>query len=518
MSTYLSSHPAADGSPPEALQPRITFPRGLRVGVSNSGRLLNSIGICAAILIPALILSSACRHWFVIPLLVCGVICCQDGLRLFEGNGRELFSPLPMLGVFGLYFFYLAPLLHVAFDYWFIGESFSPSGQPGDWRTWIGLMGAVNVVGLVLYQQIQRRLTASLSARRLKTNWVIDKGALRVWGPILLAVCFLLQAYIYYHFDGITGFIAAFNDRTRGSAQFQGLGWLMCIGESFPVMLLIFWAANSRKWGALKTVFVFPALFGLVLLFGGLRGSRSNSVYAMLFAAGIIHLTVRRLSWRTLALLAAAMIPFMYFYGFYKVSQETFLDATSSVDSLADEGQRTGRTFDSVLLGDLDRADVQAYMLYQLAGNSDDIEFAYGRTYTDAVLTFIPHALFPDRPPGKLKYGTDFFFGNGTYSPEGLVSTKIYGVAGEGMLNWGIPGAFMGFVAIGLMTGWAQSFARRLPPFDTRQFLLPIVAIMCVVALSNDFDNVIYVFARQAMMPFIMVWAGSRRIVARSRV
>ena len=492
----------------------------LRREMVRSNRVVISTLVCIGILIPLLLISPSCFHWFVIPLFGCGVICGVDGLRILEPKGRQLFNPSAMVGVFGMYFFYIAPILHVVLDYWFTSTTIPTDGAPDDWRVWLGLMGLINLGGLSLYQWSRR--STLFQRRKIKPAAVyeVDLTLLRFYGPVLLSVAFIAQVYIYAKFGGIGGFISAFNNIKAGDTTFQGLGWLMCIAESFPTLLLIVWAAQyrgeSRRWGILGVSVMIPVMFPLILIFGGLRGSRGNTVYAIMYVLGIVHLNLRRVTWRAIAILSVAVVAFMYIYGFYKVNENTFIEAISSLDTMSYESERTGRSLDAVLLGDMDRADVQAFELFEIAQKKLDVTYGLGRTYLDSALNFIPHALMANRPPGKLKYGTDLFFGEGTYVPDpasgfGFVSTKIYGLAGEAMLNWGPVAPFISFWFFGWFVARVQIFNDGLSPLDSRRYLAPIIAICCVVIVSSDLDNVLYVLLRQALMPGILVGLCSRR-------
>jgi hypothetical protein len=425
-----------------------------------------------------------------------------------------------MLGAFGVYFFYIAPLLHVARDFWFVSATFFPSDRPNDWRPWLGAMGCLNFCGLLLCGIVQRHFTNRDSAPRRRASYEIDLHALKLYGSLLLGVSFIAQAYVYSRFGGIGGFMEAYDSVIAGrGATFQGLGWIMCIGESFPVLLLIVWTARlraySQKWSYLRTTAALTVLFFLIVIFGGLRGSRGNTVYAVLYAIGIIHLTLRRLSWRTLAVIGTVLLVFMYVYGFYKVSQQTFLSAVGSQEELRLLGEKTGRNLDAVLLGDIERSDMQAFMLFRLADDASNVEYALGRTYLDSALNFIPYAIFPYRPPGKVKYGTDLCYGLGTYVDGGFGSTKIYGLAGEAMLNWGLLGVLPAFIAFGCLTGKLQMLISHLGPSDSRRYVAPIMSIACVVTLSSDFDNLLYVLLRQALMPVLLIWLCSTRYSAK---
>ena len=54
------------------------------------------------------------------------------------------------------------------------------------------------------------------------------------------------------------------------------------------------------------------------MVFGGLRGSRSQTVWSLFWATGIIHLWIRPLSKRFIAAGVCFLVAFMYLYGFYK--------------------------------------------------------------------------------------------------------------------------------------------------------------------------------------------------------
>jgi hypothetical protein len=473
--------------------------------------------VCLGILAIALLASSAFLHWFVIPLFACGVLCCLDGIQLFEGKGRNLFDPVPLLGAFGVYFFYVAPLLHVARDYWFISRSFAPTDRPDDWRTWLGWMGFINLLGLLIYRGAHNRF-ARLAARPGNTRaYTLSRRSVRFYGLLLLVVSAGLQAYIYFRFGGFNSYLDAYAGAAAAQGGgFQGLGWVLCIAESFPLLLLIvavsLFRTMKRTLTATEVYIMLGLLSVIILLFGGLRGSRSNTVFSVVYAVGIIHAMLRRLSWRFFAALAAGLVLFMYVYGFYKVSRSTFWAALSDPEARAGIAATTGRTIDAVLLGDMERSDIQAYLLFRIVRSGSDFQYAFGETYRDAIVSFIPSAISSYRPPGKLKYGTDAFFGAGTYVPNSFAATKVYGLAGETMLNFGPLGIPAAFFLFGALVGRLRKMWRRLEPWDSRQYILPILSLSCLVMLSCDLDNVIFNLLQHAFVPALMIWWSSRPV------
>ena len=453
-------------------------------------------------------------HWFIVPLFGCGLLCCTDATQLLESRGRNLFDPVPLIGIFGLFFFYVGPLLHVWRDYWFINSRFAVTDRPDDWRTWLGWMGIINLIGLLIYQTCHKHFSKGPIRSGRVTVHQLRLRDLRLYGFPLLALTFLLQLYIYGRFGGFGGYVDAYADNGRGQA-FSGLGWMMCISESFPILLLIVFAAAHRErfrdMTTMKLGTLLGVVFVLVLLFGGLRGSRSNTVISLLFAVGIIHAMVHKLSWRFFVVFGAAIVAFMYVYGFYKISPQTFLAAMTSSESRTEIEQGSGRDLDTVLLADFERSDIQAYLLYRFTQAGSRVEYAYGSTYVDGVLNFVPRGISSYRPPGKLKYGTDALFGEGTYAEGRFASTKVYGLAGETMLNfgpWGIP---IGFLALGVLVGRLRALCRRIEPSDSRQYLIPILSLACCIALSSDVDNLLFTMLQHALMPCMLIWCASTK-------
>lgn len=490
--------------------------RARPVAVADRQGTLIAVLICIGLLIAIVPFRAAeLFHWFVIPVFSCGVLCCRDALLLFDGQKGRAFSPVPMLGLYGIFFFYIGPLLHVTNDYWFVSKFFAPSDYPEDWRPWLGWMGIVNLVGLLIYNVAYRYYSRRRAGSAPRFGRALNFRVLQLFGGVLLCVTLGLQIYLIASFGGFLSFLDVFDNSIHGQGSgFEGLGWVFCISESFPLLMVILIVAVFRDrlshFSSLRIGMLLAVLFGMLLLFGGMRGSRSNTVIAFAYAVGIIHLMVRRLSWRFYASCTVAAAVFMYMYGFYKVSRLTFFDALTSSEEREVLGGESGRTFEAVLLGDLERSDIQADILYRVTESNSDIQYAWGRTYVDGVFWFIPRFISSYRPPGKALYGTNALFGLGKYAPNTFVATKIYGLAGESMLNFGVVGVPIGFLILGAIVGRLTRFIDGLPSWDARWYLVPIFSISCIILLSSDLDNVLFTLLQHALLPAILIFVGSK--------
>lgn len=469
-----------------------------------------SFAVCAVLSIAFLLVSDSGRHWFVLPVFLCGGLIVADAVDWFRGR-LDVFDPVGIFGVFGFYFFFVAPLVHVLWDKWMLWIV-----PPPDWRPWVGAMAWFNFAGLLLYRWVRGRFAspqatnaaASASASNPRGHvWVIDDRVASVAIGIALAVTAVVQAYIYIKVGGFSGYVEASGRRD----VFLGMAPLVIVGESFPLFAFLAFALFVRRRHAVRSWSVISAaLLGFLLLlvvFGGLRGSRMNTIWPLFWAVGVVHYWIWPVSRKVLAVGLCFLIGFMYLYGFYKSLRGDIMDVFRS-GSIRDIESATGRTLDLMLLGDFGRTDIQAFLLYRYARPESDYQLAWGETYVGALTLFVPRTVWPDRPVGKVRQGTDLQYGDGVYS-ECTASSRIYGLAGETLLNfgpWAIPPAF---VLLGLLVRAVRAFAHSLHPTDTRLLIMPFLIGCCVWAVVGDLDNVIWFMTKCAVLPFALLYVCS---------
>jgi len=471
-----------------------------------------SFAFCGLILLGFLIADEAYAHWFVLPVLLCGGLIGIDAVDWLRGR-LPLFDPAGILAMFGLHFFFLAPLLHVTWDYWLLYIV-----PPTDWREWLGRMALINALGIAAYRWSMHRFSRGTSSAKPRTTWRIHE---RTFVPVLLfamALSAVLQAAVYAYFGGIGGYISTFSDLLNSNETFQGLGWVFMFSEALPVLAIIgfaVYAHRSRHAGSWAVVAGVLLVFIIAkVFFGGLRGSRANYVWPLCWALGIVHLWVRPIPKRLALAGVGVLVVFMYAYGFYKSFGSDAFRALASSNMREQMVESSKRGLDATVLGDLGRADVQSYLLYRLTSpqSGSDYEYSWGRTYYGAVALLVPKRFWPDRPLGKGKEGTEAMFGKHSFSPR-FYATYAYGLAGETMLNfgpWGVPVAYLLF---GALVGAIRRRAATLDPRDSRTLFIPFLVGVCLHILVWDSDVTFYHVITTGLLPFVLVWLASARQV-----
>ena len=115
-------------------------------------------------------------HWFIIPISICGILMGADAVDWFRGR-LDLYDPQGLIGILGFHFFFIAPLLHVLWDFYM--HEVSP---PPDWRDWLGYMGVLNVIGILCYR-LGRRVFEGRTVPAEKV-WEINKSRFRMFLPV----------------------------------------------------------------------------------------------------------------------------------------------------------------------------------------------------------------------------------------------------------------------------------------------------------------------------------------------
>jgi hypothetical protein len=256
----------------------------------------------------------------------------------------------------------------------------------------------------------------------------------------------------------------------------------------------------------------------------GFTGSRAATMWALFWAAGIIHFFWRPISVKLVIVSIIPLILFAYLYGFYKELGARAFDifkGQASIESLAYESKRT---FARVLVGDFGRSNVQAGLLSVVTNPQREYDFRYGQTYLTSAVSLIPRRLWPTKPEdnGKVIAGTDLLYGKDTYVGRhvlgsiGKRATQIYGLAGEAMLNFGVWGILPAFAAWGYAVGFIRRRLLNYSAGDMRLLAAPFWMLVCFLLLIQDLDNIVEVVTFNLLVPAIIIWVISFKIYLRA--
>lgn len=436
--------------------------------------------VSTVILCGWLLTSEILLHWFVVPVFVCGVLIGADGVAWVRRR-LDLFDPVGLVGAYGYYFFFVAPLLTVAWKYhspWF--------PEPPDWRSWIGWMAVINCAGLIVY----RIARAFLQERAPAKTWKLDRGRLVRAMVVALPISVAMQIYIFVRFGGIWGFMQSFS---QGNHAFEGMGWQFVIADPLPYLLatlvLVRYRTALRRAPWVTIACFIVAFFVLKLVFGGLRGSRSSTVWGLFWLVGAIHFWIKPVPRKMVVVGVSFLLAFMFVYGFYKAQGIEAFNTLRSRETTQDAALKTGRTLDSTLLADMARTETQAYLLYRLQ-TVQLYDYVHGTTYASAFSIFVPKSLRPEWLISKVQAGTDALYGRNSYRPSTFAASQVYGLTGEAMLNfgpWFAPAAFV-FLAYAVVKVRA---IMNLHCDDVRLLMLPFLVNGSMLIVSSDLDNLV---------------------------
>jgi hypothetical protein len=441
--------------------------------------------------------------WFLLPVTACGVLAGVDVVRWLRGR-LDLFDPKTLIACLAFHGFFVAPLLHVLWDMFGVGD-LTLFGDP---RPWLGVMSCLNALGLIVYRLTQR--WAFDATKPSLTEWRFNRSRFYPLFALALALSALGLAAFLWQLQGVSGLIEAYEEN---QVAFAGKGWLLVFAWPFAVLsfiVLVFVLTDHqkkvRRHLTSGMLLLSASGIGHFLLLGW-YGSRVATVSALFWMAGILHYRFRKLPSAMMAVGVILLLGFAYFYGFYKERGRPGFEVLRA-PAMWFNPAGYQRDFKYLILDDLARIDSNALILHNLVKDPQGYRYRWGQTYLGALTILIPRYFWSDRPYFRVDAGTEALWGRS--APTN--SNRLYGLGGEALLNFGPLGAVAIFGVYGGMLGWYRRKLETWDMCDARIFLAPFFTSMFVEGLVCDSDVLVFFAATQGALICFFVLAASDRI------
>lgn len=449
-------------------------------------------------------LGPGARHWFIVPTTLAGILAGSDVI-VWLRRRCDAFDPKALAGLVLFQTAFLAPMVHMAL------EAHDPQfASIGDWGRWFGILGLFHILGICCYKAAQAYTFRYV--RPAQTCWMIDPGR---FTPLILGaigISGIFAAIVLARFGGL-----AKEAEGVSIGVLPQLSWILMFSDPFPFLVMMgvtaFLARNPRPRTLAFVLTLLAAFLVAQFLLLGLRGSRSSIIFGLFMATLIVHYRLRRIPVPIVLVALGFIFVGGYFYKFYKragtVGAQTALAGQEERERLE---RATGINPLGVLLGDLARANVQAFALFRIFEFPERYELRWGRTYLSAATVIIPRAIWKDKPLVRGAALTDLFYGEGTYAGGTIRSSRILGLLGEAILNFGALGIPVMFIAYGLFTGWYRKKLLSFASIDGRFFIIPMITLAVTITPFSDSDLIAFGFLKNGAVPILVVLLSTTRV------
>ncbi|GET21987.1 hypothetical protein [Prolixibacter denitrificans] len=436
-------------------------------------------------------------HWFLVPVDLIGILVIYKIINI--ASKSDYLSHVDFYAY--IIFFnalFLAPNLHFLKDFWL---PWVPN-HPVRWDNWVLIWALLNLIGLIIFIVI-RELT-NQKPRLSQGIWIYNPNRNYII-VLFMIVSFAAQVLVYARFGGVSGYIYAYE--TARDTAFKGMGYLFTVSEIFPILFIIWFFLNNRgkkNISSLKVYLFFILLFAACIYFGGLKGRRSNTIFTMFHGFFLVHLYIYRFKFREIVLALVFGMLFMLIGKVYKFIGFEAVILLSKLDfnTLMEYNASYGNGIVPTLIGDFGRCDVQSFAIYR--NYVDGFPHYWGLEYFGDLIKMFPSVIsdhFTDIP-SKIEVGESYLYGS---------KTRIFGVFGEYIFNFGISTAYLAYVifAAGIML--ADRFVNMLRPNDIRLILVPLIFNLIIIFFLSDLDNVGFFFFKRMLIPILLIWIISEK-------
>lgn len=417
--------------------------------------------------------------------------------KLSTDNGGTGFHPLPVLSYIYIICFTIPPIIAYHFN---IGLLYIYKDI--DWGFYLILISIINVFGLLILY-----FGAFLGFRKkdiVKNRLLfLERNKLLVVSSVFLVFSFLAQILIFIKYGGIYGYMNAW---TEDRDNFSGLGKWFMLAEPFPILFIFFIFIRYKevlRKNIIALIIAFIAFFSLKLLFGGLRGSRSNTIWGLFWFAGLVHLYLFKLKKMHLILGVIFISIFMPIYGIYKTYGIKSFDGEYSI---SDTNRYENNPLLDIYINDFSRSSLNAYEIYQY--NNSNYYPKLGATYLNSMLMLVPflkpyyNGQTKNSASSELVYEQKFFLEKNT----NYDNSRVYGIYGEALLNFGPFFAVFIFFIAGFVIAKIDNFCRSLNHEDFTIFVVPFLANVSFVIMMSDLDNLLFFIMKNGLVPMLYIY------------
>ncbi|MBA6409121.1 hypothetical protein H4J63_07150 [Pseudoalteromonas sp. 5Ae-yellow] len=419
-------------------------------------------------------------------------------------------------GVFAIVLFnfcLVAPALQFYYSYWY--PYFYDSRESYNWLAATETWFIFSTIIILCFFGFKWLLVSKVKTKFNLIQRDINRKKLIFYSSFFLLISFFSQIFIYAKFGGVAGYISAYTLRGDGDSEFSGLGKFMIIGEAFPVLLAMTFAffymlKEDRKDGKQSYILLFLLSFlFLMLIFGGLKGSRSNTLLALFWLLSVINFYYKTITLKTLGLVGGLFIIYMMIYGVYKSAGEQFFNEVSYTN-IQENSKYRGNALTGVLSGDLSRYEVQTEVINKVIFKNENTWL--GESYLSAILTPTPKSFQKDLGvDNKTDLSTVLFFGRSNLDTNNAKSTLILGLVGESIANFHYVGVIFSIIYLIAVYLALIIIKSSVSPLDPRYILVFFFPIILTNAFTGDMQNLIFYIIKNLTVPIIFCYLVSEK-------
>lgn len=417
---------------------------------------------------------------FYISLMLCSLALLIFNKALISGIGIN-YKTVPFL-LFSAIFFVVVPFVNVFFDV-YVQKSLLSNSPEWD----MAILNFVNAFGLIIGlfaikcakpSKVKNRSIISLNRANNFINICV----------MLLPLCILYGVYSNYLSRDVSSSI---NEQNKTIIEYI---FIETVPLFFCWMVATYYHVKNKTPNSYIGILIISLHLMLVVLLNSSRGSRVAMLLQLIIAHQIFMNTVFK--YKPIHYIIGILVLYitMPIYAYYKYGG---VEDLTNYWKYGNQSEIVNHYNDPLkfIVGDLGRADIQAPILRGVL--EDKIEPRYWpETYTAALLQILPATIRPSFASPKTVVGAEAQIKLDASSPlyqnsKGeTISTRIYSLIGEGLLNFGIISIPFLFFVFGFISRKAL-YRTNYNSWPTN-LTNPFFSLFPIYMLFYDFDNIIF--------------------------